>query len=126
MAQTKHNPVVMVALLIGAVGVVAALLLLVRGGGFDGLENFPAQSYRSQPANLLGNEYRLSAQIHSQLEWQEGVGRLLAVVPDGESQRLPVFVPDSLGMSIHPGQRYRMKVAIRQGGLVYVEDLEKY
>ncbi len=126
MASSKFNPLVSAALFIGCVALVAALLLVLRSDGFDALEPFPTESYRSQPSNLLGNEYALSAQIHSLLDWEEGTGRLLAVVPEGSDQRLPVFIPDSLGMSIHTGQRYKMEVAIRQGGLIYVENLEKY
>lgn len=126
MASSKFPPLVSAALFIGAVALVAVLLLVLRSDGFSSLEPFPADTYRSQPSNLLGNEYALSAQIHSLLDWDEGTGRLLAVIPEGSSQRLPVFIPDALGKSIHTGQRYKMQVAIRQGGLIYVEDLEKY
>ncbi|MGE9294549.1 hypothetical protein [Ruficoccus sp. ZRK36] len=126
MASSKFNPLVSAAIFIGVVAVIAVMLLVMRSDGIGSLESFPAQTYRSQPSNLLGNEYALTAQIHSLLDWEEGTGRLLAVVPDDSDQRLPVFIPDALGLSIHTGQRYKMKVAIRQGGLIYVEDLEKY
>lgn len=126
MASPKFNPLVSGALFLGVVALVAALLLVVRSNPYDSLETFPHESYARQPDNLLGNQYSLNAQIHSQLAWEEGTGRLVAVMPEGSDQRLPVFIPDSLGKSIHTGQRYKMQVAIRQGGLVYVEDLEKY
>ncbi len=126
MASPKFNPLVSGVLFLGVVALIAVLLIVVRSNPYDSLEAFPYESYRSQPANLLGNEYSLDAQIHSLLVWDEGTGRLLAVTPQGSSGRLPVFIPDSLGKSIHTGQRYRMQVAIRQGGLIYVENLEKY
>ncbi|MEM9227902.1 MAG: hypothetical protein AAGA45_08025, partial [Verrucomicrobiota bacterium] len=103
-----------------------ALLLIVRSDPYNALEAFPHESYQQQPTNLLGNRYALNAQIHSMLAWDEGTGRLLAVIPEGSTARLPVFISDALGVSIHTGQRYKMQVAIGQGGLVSVESLEKY
>ncbi|MEM8550338.1 MAG: hypothetical protein AAGF10_06060 [Verrucomicrobiota bacterium] len=126
MASPKFNPIVSAVLFVGIVALVAALLLIVRSDPYGSLETFPHQSYRQQPTNLLGNRYALNAQIHSMLAWDEGTGRLLAVIPEGSTARLPVFIPDTLGVSIHTGQRYKMQVAIGQGGLVSVESLEKY
>ncbi|WOO42407.1 hypothetical protein [Rubellicoccus peritrichatus] len=111
--------------IIGAVIVIGAVLLL-KGGSYSGLEPLPSAEYRRSPENFLGNQYRLTGQVHSLLLWEEGTGRLLAVIPEGDTGRLAVFVPDELQQSLHTGQRYHMQVAVKKGGLLYVEDLEKY
>ncbi|MDP4693066.1 MAG: hypothetical protein NWS00_00825, partial [Opitutales bacterium] len=82
--------------------------------------------YLNKPADFLGNDYAIRAQIDSQINWQKGLGRILAVTPEGSSMRLPVFVPESVGGNIHIGQRFEMRVRIEEGGLIYVEALRKY
>lgn len=82
--------------------------------------------YLQKPENFLGNTYRLTAQIDSQIEWEEGVGRILAVQSEGSSSRIPVFVPDAIEQNLHVGQRYEMRANIRNGGLIYVEELRKF
>ncbi len=107
--------------------ILCSLLLAACGkGNFSGLEALPVDDYVRNPGNFLGNTYSLSVQIDSQIEWEEGVGRILAVNPDGAASRIPVFVPDAVQQNLHVGQRYRMRVIIRKGGLIYVEDLRKF
>lgn len=113
------------ALIFLAVVVVVGTILL-RSGRFSGLESFPVASYREQPLNLMGNRYVLDAQINSQLLWDEDVGRLIAVSPEGEKERLAVFVASGTGANLQVGQRYRMRVVVRDQGLIIIEDLEKY
>lgn len=95
-------------------------------GQFSSLEELPVDDYLKRPGNLLGNTYVISAQIESQIEWEEGVGRILAVDTKGAASRVPVFVPDSVEGNLYVGQRYEMRVSIRKGGLIYVEDLRKF
>lgn len=95
-------------------------------GDFAGLEILPVEEYIQQPGNFLGNTYRISAQIDSQIEWEEGIGRILAVQAEGSRSRIPVFVPDVVEQNLHVGQRYELRVNIRKGGLIYVEDLRKF
>lgn len=90
------------------------------------LEVFPTNAYLESPGDFLGNSYSLKAQIHSQIKWEKGVGRILAVKPEGQSTRLPVFVPEVQGNNLHVGQRFELHVLIEEGGLIYVEDLHKY
>lgn len=107
--------------------ILSGLLLAACGkSGFSGLEVLPVDAYLKNPGNFLGNTYLLSAQIDSQIKWEEGVGRILAVESEGSASRVPVFVPDSAGQNLHVGQRYEMQVSIRKGGLIYVEDLHKF
>lgn len=110
------------------------LLLILAGfflgacgkGGFSGLEPLPVDEYLANPGNFLGNTYLLTAQIDSQIEWEEGVGRILAIESESSKSRVPVFVPDTVVENLHVGQRYKMHVSIRKGGLIYVEDLRKF
>lgn len=95
-------------------------------GDFSKLETLPAQEFLEKPIDFLGNTYSVRAQIDSQIKWEKGVGRILAVLPDTSSKRLPVYVPEAVGSNIHIGQRFEMRVRIEEGGLVYVEALRKY
>ncbi|MEN8725972.1 MAG: hypothetical protein ACN4GF_02545 [Lentimonas sp.] len=95
-------------------------------GNFSNLETLPAQQFLEKPIDFLGNTYSVRAQIDSQIKWEKGVGRILAVLPEGSSKRLPVFVAETVGDNIHIGQRFEMRVRIQEGGLVYVEALRKY
>ena len=96
------------------------------GGEFSNLETLSAQQFLEKPIDFLGNTYSVRAQIDSQIKWEKGVGRILAVLPEGSSKRLPVFVSEVVGDNIHIGQRFEMRVRIQEGGLVYVEALRKY
>jgi hypothetical protein len=102
------------------------LLSACGRGNFSGLEALPVDDYVEKPGNFLGNTYLLSVQIDSQIEWKEGVGRILAVEAEGSSSRIPIFVPDTIEQNLHVGQRYEMRANIRKGGLIYVEDLRKF
>jgi hypothetical protein len=90
------------------------------------LEALPIDNYLQKPGDFLGNRYLLRAQINEQLKWEKGLGRVLAVVAEGSTARLPVFVPESVGENLHVGQRYELQAIIEQGGLIYVEALRKY
>jgi hypothetical protein len=95
-------------------------------GSFADHEPLPVESYLAKPGDFLGNRYLLRAQIDEQIRWEKGLGRLLAVQVEGSEKRLPVFVPEGVGESLHVGQRYAMKALIDQGGVIYVEELRKY
>ncbi len=128
LSRTKQTgsalPIVIgVVVLIMAIGLYVGL----KSNGASDLEPFPAKNYLESPGDFLGNSYALNAQIDSQLRWEKGVGRVLAVKVTGDSKtRIPVFVPDSIGANVHKGQRYEMEVLIEEGGLIYVEALRKY
>ena len=114
------------SLLIAGLVLCGILLSGCGKGNFSGLEALPVDDYVKKPANFLGNTYLLSVQIDSQIQWEEGVGRILAVEPEGSSSRIPVFVPDAIQQNLHVGQRYEMRANIRKGGLIYVEELRKF
>jgi hypothetical protein len=109
-----------------AVGLCCLVFAACGRGDFSGLEALPVDDYLERPRNLLGNTYLISAQIESQIEWEEGVGRILAVDTEGADSRVPVFVPEGVGENLYVGQRYEMRASIRRGGLIYVENLRKF
>ena len=112
------------------VSVVFSLLAVALTSGcgdkMSDLEVLPTESYMKKPGDFLGNTYTIRAQIDSQVKWEKGVGRILAVLPESGGSRLPVFVPDEVGGNLHIGQRYEMRARIEEGGLIYVESLRKY
>ena len=95
-------------------------------GKSSDLELLPIDTYLQKPGDFLGNRYMLRVQIDEQLKWEKGLGRVLAVVAEGSEARLPVFVSESAGDNLHVGQRYELQAIIEQGGLIYVEALQKY
>lgn len=101
-----------------------ASLFLVSGCGRSG-EPFPVRAYLTAPDNLQGNRYTLEAEIDQQLNWREGLGRIIAVRTLREDARLPVFIADSMKANLLVAQRYRFEVSVRKGGLLYVEHLKK-
>ncbi len=106
---------------------VSALGLLSPGCARQSDERFPVSAYLDAPDNLQGNRYTLEAEIDAQLQWKEGVGRLLSVRPldDKDAPRLPLFIADSLNANLMVAQRYRFELTVRRGGLLYVTALRK-
>ena len=90
------------------------------------MEVLPVENYLKKPSDFLGNSYLLRAQIVEQINWEKGLGRVLAVRIDGSDARLPIFVPEVVTDNLHVGQRYKLEAIIEQGGLIYVEALYKY
>jgi hypothetical protein len=105
----------------------AMVLLTLAAGCFrPSGEPFPVEAYLEAPTNLQGNRYSLDAAIEAHLEWREGVGRLVAVQPLGQtSQRLPVFIADSLQTNLMVAQRYRLDLIVRRDGLLHIQSLRK-
>lgn len=94
--------------------------------GSSDMEVLPVENYLKKPSDFLGNSYLLRAQIVEQINWEKGLGRVLAVRIDGSDARLPIFVPEVVTDNLHVGQRYKLEAIIEQGGLIYVEALYKY
>jgi hypothetical protein len=124
--QSSSAKALPILLAVACAVVVVALIWRFKGGEYSGLEVLPAAKYLEKPGNFLGNTYKLRAQIDSQIKWEKGVGRILAVRAEVGGARLPVYVPERVGENLHIGQRYEMRVRIEEGGLVYVESLRKY
>ena len=104
--------------------VLLAGLAFSSGCGRSG-EPFPVHAFIAAPDNLQGNRYQLEAEVDAQLNWREGVGRIIAVRPLKGDVRLPIFIADSLKANLLVAQRYRFAISVRKGGLLYVEHLDK-
>lgn len=122
----KISPVLMAFLIPLGVILAAVVFMVARNRLHHSLEPFDMAAYHRSSADLRGNHYGLDAQIVSQLEWNEGFGRLLAVKPVDGGDRLSVFVPDSVSSDVRAGQRYHMTVVIKEMGLIQAEQLDKY
>ncbi|MBK1858347.1 hypothetical protein [Cerasicoccus arenae] len=120
----KFNAVAGIAALVLAAAIIIVLVIALKGGSTSHLEPFPTTDYLQSPQNFLGNSYRIDAQVESMLSYRPGVGRLLVVKTDGRP--VPVFLPEGLADSIHTGQRYNLGVSVQDGGLIYINELEKY
>ncbi|MFA6962051.1 MAG: hypothetical protein WC205_14950 [Opitutaceae bacterium] len=101
-----------------------APLFFLTGCGRSG-EPFPVRAFLAAPDNLQGNRYELEAEIDQQINWREGLGRLIAVRTLRDDARLPLFIADSMKANLLVAQRYRFEVTVRKGGLLYVERLKK-
>ena len=102
----------------------APVVLLMPGCERAG-EPFPVRAFFSAPDNLQGNRYSLEAEIDAQINWREGVGRLIAVRTLRDDARLPIFIADSMNANLLVAQRYRFDITVKKGGLLYVERLKK-
>jgi hypothetical protein len=122
----KINPV-LVACVIPLIVIIAAVAFLVVRNRLHSLpQPFDLAAYSHSSKDLEGNEYSLDATIDSQLRWDEGFGRYLTVKQVNGDGRLGVFVPESVASDVRVGQRYHMKVVVKDQGLVQVESMEKY
>lgn len=122
----KVNPVLIAFLIPLGVMLAAGVFIFARNRMHHALEPLDVAAYHHSSADLRGNHYSLDAQIDSQLEWNEGFGRLLAVKPVNGGERLSVFVPDTVSSDVRAGQRYHLDVVIKDMGLIQVEALQKY
>jgi len=122
----KVNPVLIAFLIPLAVIVAAAVFMVARNHMHHSAEPFDMAAYNRSASDLQGNQYSLDAQIDSQLRWDEGFGRYLAVKLVNGTGRLAVFVPDSVASEVRPNQRYHMKIMVKDQGLIEAEEMQKY
>lgn len=121
-ATTKFIP----AVLIGIVVIAVLFLMVRRASSYSGLPEFDKAAYMENPENLLGNRYLLEGEIDAPLHYREGTGRLVAIRGLEGGPRMPVYISGNLNENVHVGQRYRMKIFVREKGLLYVESMDKY
>lgn len=122
------KPKALITLLIGALlaGALVAYMVKRQIDPYGNLPTLDINTYQEQPGTLYGNQYLLHCQIDEILHYQENLGRLVAVRDFAQSPRIPVFISKEIDGNVHVGQRYRMKVHIRQQGIIYVEAMQKY
>ncbi|MFP4352982.1 MAG: hypothetical protein ACLFRP_08745 [Puniceicoccaceae bacterium] len=88
-------------------------------------EPFPVEGFLREPLQFAGNRYHLNATVTSLLSSEDRLGRILLVSPESGGEPLPLFVPASLERNVKFQQRYRFKLSVEDGGLLYVNELDK-
>ncbi|MDR2845292.1 MAG: hypothetical protein LBV28_04265 [Puniceicoccales bacterium] len=126
----KINPIFYaIAIPLAGLAVLLAIFFFKARGSIGDAELFNLNSYRQDWKTLAGNQYLVRCQIDQQLGYEERKGRILAVkLLDGTGQttgRVPIFVPAALNKNFETGQLFKMRVRVRQDGLLYAEEAEK-
>tara|TARA_R100000027_G_scaffold66532_1_gene62666 strand:+ start:2785 stop:3159 length:375 start_codon:yes stop_codon:yes gene_type:complete len=110
------------------------LLVLIGFGGFYFYQNsesqgfsepLPVYSFMERPLQFVGNHYHLDASIQNILSSQDKLGRIVLVSSEPEGSSLPLFLPADLPGNVEFQQRFRFKVSVEDGGLLYVHSLSK-
>lgn len=85
----------------------------------------PVAQYINAPKTFAGNTYSLTAQIDSQLAYDENSGRIIKVKTDDNSE-LPIFAPITLA-NFNPmvGQRYKFSIKIGGDGILTITNFKK-
>ncbi|MGF1531014.1 MAG: hypothetical protein ACFCU4_06610 [Puniceicoccaceae bacterium] len=92
---------------------------------FSGKGDFPAAEFVFRPMNFVGNRYVLAGSVEAVIGNREGLGRVVVVRTETTESPLPIFVPENLPENLNFGQRYIFQVRVREGGLIYAEEMEK-
>ncbi len=110
---------------------VAVYFLILRGSPSQGTPvnqytSFTPSSYLENPTSLAGNRYQTQMRVESQLGSSEQTGRLLVFREQNTQKQLVVLVPADLNrVNLEKGQLLLVKFVIKDGGLIYVEDIQK-
>lgn len=85
----------------------------------------PVQDYLANSNSLRGNTYKIDATIVEALRYSPTAGRLFSIEVNG-SERLPVLVPAELNhVNIERGQRFFIKVAVEEKGVLRAQEVKK-
>lgn len=124
--KSKFNPII-VAFAIPAIAIILALafIFLKKTKNSSSAEELPYAAFLENPQAFFGNSYKLSAQIDSQLAFDEGKGRILSLRTSSNA-KISVFLPKSVPANLYPGQWYNLYVDVDQSGMMIVRGLEKY
>lgn len=88
--------------------------------------DFTVAAYLANPPSLAGNRYQARMRVDSQLGSSQDSGRLLVFKEMDSDKPLAVLVPASLDkINLEKGQLLQVRFLIRDGGLIYVEDIQK-
>lgn len=95
------------------------------GSGGDG-EAFEADDYFERPGALAGLQFDASLRVESDLGWREGVGRIMtfSIIDDG--RQISAILPGELADEhFRKGERYRVTLAVRAGGLIEIRSARR-
>jgi hypothetical protein len=126
-ASSSAHPVWMLiaaALILGAVA--GGYLLYSKGSDpYRTMTSLPVQDYLQNSNSLRGNVYKVDVTIVASLKYSQLAGRLFSVEVNG-NDRLPVLVPAEFNhVNIERGQRFFLKVAVEEKGILRAQDLKK-
>ncbi|MDZ4742836.1 MAG: hypothetical protein SGI98_05385 [Verrucomicrobiota bacterium] len=88
--------------------------------------DFSVNAFLENPASLAGNRYKAQMRVESQLGFSAETGRLLVFKEQVNQKPLAVVVPAKLDkVNLEKGQLLEVKFIIKDGGVIYVEDIQK-
>ncbi len=111
-----------------------ALLVIIGLAGFQWFrvadlkgypETLPVGTYMERPMQFAGNRYHVDATVQNVLVSDDQLGRILLVTAGQDNLSLPVFLPAELSVNVEFQQRYRLKLSVENGGLLYVRAMSK-
>ncbi|MBC2602107.1 hypothetical protein [Puniceicoccus vermicola] len=88
-------------------------------------EPLPVSAFMERPLQFSGNQYHLDASVENVLASEEQVGRIVLVSADLDGSSLPIFLPSDLPGNVEFQQKYRFKLSVENGGLLYVHAMTK-
>lgn len=111
-------------------GVSGYLLLNSRQAGKSSSQaaynDFTAESFLENPASFSGNRYQAPMRVESQIGFDPKVGRLMVFKEDKTQKSFPVLIPTELDkVNIEKGQLLMVRFVVKEGGLIYAEDIQK-
>jgi len=117
------------------VGAVLAVVLAVVGlfvfryldDPYRTLEPFPLAKYLDNHRSLAGAKFRAQLRVENDLDYKDGVGRLMLFSSTEDSRPFAVMVPEAVadGMVFTKGQTYMSELEVKEGGLIYSNRIEK-
>jgi len=83
-------------------------------------------AYMENANSLRGNVYRLDGEVLNALAWSPTAGRLIAVGPPGNTDVVPVLVPDEFkAVNIQKGQKFVFVLEVDERGILRVKKMTK-
>ncbi len=120
--------------------IVGIILLLLVAGAVGGvvlngylndpyrtMEDFPVEKFLDSPRSLAGSKFKAELRVEADLDYKEGVGRLMLFSGLKDSRPLAVMVPEVVGQDIYftKGQSYIAELEVKEGGLIYANSCKK-
>jgi hypothetical protein len=111
-----------------------AVLLLLAAGAVGGvvlnsylndpyrtMEAFPVEKFLDSPRSLTGTKFKAELRVEADLDYKEGVGRLMLFSSRQDSRPIAIMVPEAVGQDIYftKGQSYIAELEVNEGGLIY-------
>jgi len=127
--RAKSSKVIwIVVALIGlsAMAIAGVFVSSYLNGTFRTWETFPVSKYLESHQALAGLKFRGDLRVENDLGWKDGVGRLMVFTVSENPQPIVVLIPPSLSqIYFTKGQRYEGELEVKEGGLIYANQIRK-